>query len=205
MQKQTNKQPSSKQQALRTVKYLALYHTYTLEAGACFPLTLLEACAKTPDLPHPINLPLMMAHVATIAPIPSCFRDTSPSLRQAQFSLSPLCKCCQSELGSEDGGWLMGTQGLFEATNGKVATSAELQTGQGHLALTSGESSWPGQGVPIFCSFRTSVKHPTLGFSSGHDLTVLRVHCWWGVCLGFSLSFSLRSSTSLSLKINKVF
>lgn len=49
----------------------------------------------------------------------------------------------------------MGTQGLFEATNGKEVTSAVLWAGQGHLAWTSGESTLPGQEAPILCSFGT--------------------------------------------------
>jgi len=34
------------------------------------------------------------------------------------------------------------------------------------------------------------VKHPTLDFSSGQDLRVMRLQAWLGVCLRFSLSLS---------------
>lgn len=66
--------------------------------------------------------------------IPSCFPDTWRSLCQAEFS-SLHCKQC----GQSHGGWLVGTQGLFEVPNEKVAT-------QGHPVLTSSKFTLPGRG-----------------------------------------------------------
>ena len=56
-----------------------------------------------------------------------------------------------------------------------------------------------------------SGKRPTLGFGSGHDLTVrgieprVGLHTEYGACLEFSLSAPplLTHTLSLSLKINK--
>lgn len=67
----------------------------------------------------------------------------------------------------------MGPQGLFEATNGKVATSAVLWAGQGHLARTFGESTLPGQEGPYFVLFQnfTVQKDAEVLYTTAHTRT----------------------------------
>ena len=76
----------------------------------------------------------------------------------------------------------------------KQARKAGMERGLGWLLRK--------QAVWDACVAQWSVKHPTLGFSSGHDLTVRGIEPRVGlrsVSAGFSLSISLCPSLPLSL------